>query len=742
MSLMLHAQAGPYVSKPSTASSLSVRSQRLFSEIQNAESRDLGEDIPAAGDLAQEYRNQALDETGTCLPQSSFATKLDPEVEALIKRINDSVVIRDMATKNPQSIIVPRGYVVENEIKPSRFYETRGEVRDHVKKRKREGVLPRQTKKQWRNERHGFRAQEVNWNGAVHLAGCKPSNLTNDIHPIFDRSNFDDTPDAIYDQLIPGLQLATMFLTQKICMQFWVTLAMGDRRDDPYMTSRNGKLSQRIDNHVELTEERARTVIEHINAIGKSNLIHFRFKHKLEGFSAEEFGAWGTSIPICDYKGIEREYHGLKDDLVRSIIRLHADYYIIAKKLSQLKYQEVSQKLRFNFLFAVLIMHELAHSIEGMHMKNRAEQWIDYHSSRYYKEVYWLDWSESECGRAWEETMFGGQIAPINNRVDGSHGISISDWPPRGTDNDPERRVWNTISMRYIEKLFQMRTWQSPFSLQNWRIFDIPRDGATSLYINSFTTMSGSEEQRVARAELAEAVALANAQPAKKKRVKATGKMEEQRPKDEKVIEEAVIEREQQTESPKPQIPTFDGKRRASSPGALPGQRLILAPHTRRTTPGLDSILETPPLQPVPSQIPIQAPLTSDQLKAVDKSAEIYPKHRESLTDDIPKEPTSETIKRIKTRPTGLLDAFRQRRRIGLAKKEAEAKKKRDLADRKTSELQQSLMREAELKKQLAAARDEVKSLKEAADPERRQALAQKAEVEARERQKRKNRLL
>ena len=45
------------------------------------------------------------------------------------------------------------GYkLVENEVKPSRFYETRGEVRDHVKKRKREGILPRQSKKQWRNE--------------------------------------------------------------------------------------------------------------------------------------------------------------------------------------------------------------------------------------------------------------------------------------------------------------------------------------------------------------------------------------------------------------------------------------------------------------------------------------------------------------------------------------------------------------------------------------------------------------
>lgn len=359
MSLKLHVEAGVYGSTASTASSVSGRSQTLFSEFasQNAESSDSEEGFSSARGSFQGHLNQALSETGNELPQSSFITTLDPEVEALIMRINENVVIRDAATKSPQSVLVPRGYLVENEIKPSRFYETRGEVRDHVKKRKREGVLPRQSKKQWRNERHGFRAQEVNWNGAVHLKGCKPSNLTNDIHPVFDRSNFDDTPDAIYDQLIPGLQLATMFLTQKICMQFWVTLAMGDRREDHEMTSRNGKLSQRIDDHVELTEERARTVIEHINAIGRSKLIHFRFKHKLKGFSSG--GAWGTSVPICDYKGIERDHHGLKGDLVRSIIRLHADYYIIAKKLSQLKYQEVSQKLRYNFLFAVLIVHEL-----------------------------------------------------------------------------------------------------------------------------------------------------------------------------------------------------------------------------------------------------------------------------------------------------------------------------------------------------------------------------------------------
>lgn len=336
--------------------------------------------------------------------------------------------------------------------------------------------------------------------------------------------------------------------------------------------------------------------------------------------------------------------------------------------------------------------------------------------------------------------MFGGHIAPINNRVDGSHGIGIADYPPRGTQNDPERRVWNTISMRYIEKLFQMSTWQRSYNLQNWRDFNVPRDGAVSLYINSFTTMPASEEQRVAREELAEAVALAHAQPATKKRVKARGKMEEQRPKDEKVIEEAVIEREQQPESPEPRAPTFNDKRRASSPGALPG-RVILAPRTRRPSSGLTTVPECPPLQPMPPQNTTHTPLTPDELQTVNKVAKIYPKHGESLTDEVPKKPTSEIIKELRTQPTGLMDAFRQRRRIGLAKKEAEAKRKRGLADNKTLALQQSLIRETELKKQLAAARDELKAVKENAEAER-QALANKAGVEARERQKRRNRLL
>ena len=138
--------------------------------------------------------------------------------------------------------------------------------------------------------------------------------------------------------------------------------------------------------------------------------------------------------------------------------------------------------------------------------------------------------------------MFGGEIGLINNRADGSHGIGTSDWPPSSSLDDPDRRIWHTVSMEYIERMFQMETWQRNFDLKQWRVFNVERDGAASLYINSFTTMSWDEEQRVANEEIAELVALENEQPAKKKRLTGEGETEEHRLEDDEVIKQAVQE--------------------------------------------------------------------------------------------------------------------------------------------------------------------------------------------------------
>ena len=527
-------------------------------------------------------------------PRPATTPLSDAEVEALVKRISESVVIRDVPVKNPQWIQVPKGYLMDLELQPSEFFKSRTDFKDQVKKRKREASLPKWNGRGWQNRIQGFRPEEVNWNGALCMDNCQESNLKNAIHPLFDRSCFDDTPDAIYDQLVPALQLATLFLTRPICMQFWVTLAMGERKDDPEMSAKNGKLSQRIDNHVELTAERARTVIKYLNDIGKSKLIHFRFNRALESDSRKS--AFAISQPICDYKGLDGECHNVKSSLISSIIRFHTDYYIAAKKLSQLKFQEVSQKLRFSFGFAVLIVHEIAHSIEGIHFRERDQQWLDWHSSQYYKEPYWLNWNESECGRAWEETMFGGHLQPINRRVDGSHGIAIADWPFGGTVEDPQNYRWYTVSMDYIEHMFQMSTWQRQFDLKDWRIFNVPRDGATSLCINSFSTMNPSEEERVAKEEMADLIAHSKEEPPKKKRETALGDAEELRDDEGEMIEQVV---ENDSQGPpegiiERQVPMFRGTRRLSSVMSGPlsddesnvVHRPILIPHSRRASLG------------------------------------------------------------------------------------------------------------------------------------------------------------
>ena len=98
--------------------------------------------------------------------------------------------------------------------------------------------------------------------------------------------------------------------------------------------------------------------------------------------------------------------------------------------------------------------------------------------------------------------------------------------------------------MTYIQNLFRMETWRRFGRLHDWTMFHVPRTGATSLYIFSFTTMPWSEEQRVENEEAAELLAIAKAQPACKKRLIATGENEEQRS-DEQAVIETVIGKEE-----------------------------------------------------------------------------------------------------------------------------------------------------------------------------------------------------
>lgn len=113
---------------------------------------------------------------------------------------------------------------------------------------------------------------------------------------------------------------------------------------------------------------------------------------------------------------------------------------------------------------------------------------------------------------------FGGTIHPINASVDGSHGIATWDWPEEASGMS----LKYTVSMAYIEKLFQMETWQQDYDLKNYKTFHVSRDGAVSINLNCLTTMNWSEEVRVTKEALEES--LTNSEPTAKKRETGKGR--------------------------------------------------------------------------------------------------------------------------------------------------------------------------------------------------------------------------
>ncbi|KAL8905418.1 MAG: hypothetical protein Q9207_002658 [Kuettlingeria erythrocarpa] len=462
--------------------------------------------VPTVSSIRPTSSEPVLDETIAEPTTEENTTEENPEdIDSLAHQL-DQTKIETQAPATSKHVEVPKGFQLGMSFSIADYYNLRADFR-RLDKRKRDlGVLPRSTRRQ----KHGFRPEELIWYGAIDLKDCKDSNLTNEIHPLLARDCFDDTPDHVYDQLMPGLRLATFFLSHPACMQFWVTLAKGERRVDHEMSRRCGTPRHRISSNVRMSKENVSEVIEYMKELGKANVIHYTFT---SGLAFEGDAAFGTARTVCDFQA-EDSGARQRGDLQRSNVRLHSDFYIIAKKLSTMVYPDPAQKLRFNFIFATLIVHELAHAIELSQWRNRAP-------SPY--EPFLLHHNEAELGRMWESYMFGGQVAPINDRVDGIYGVASWNWPRSFGEMDPERTICYALPMKYLEPLQQMETWEREYDPGDWRAFHIPRDGATSIYMNSVTTVSWTEQERLAKEALQEQQLQDQEEPARKKRETADG---------------------------------------------------------------------------------------------------------------------------------------------------------------------------------------------------------------------------
>lgn len=285
-------------------------------------------------------------------PKPPAFSAASTEMESLAELLGSSLKIEESATKASRNVVVPPGYRLSLEISPSEFYKQRAIIVKDNKRKRDTGVFTVATHRKCQT---GFQPQEVQWHGALDLKDCKLSNLTNDIHPLLHHSRFDDCPDRIYSILEPGLRLATLFLTQPICCQFWVLLMKGKRSIDSEISRNLSARCYRIAEKVPMTKENTAEVIEYMKRLDDADMARWSFAPNLK------FGdrpAYGVAQGVCDY---QPEFtKGPINTVVRHNLRLHADFYIAASKYSKLGTNaNTAQMLRFSFFLAVITCHEL-----------------------------------------------------------------------------------------------------------------------------------------------------------------------------------------------------------------------------------------------------------------------------------------------------------------------------------------------------------------------------------------------
>ena len=371
--------------------------------------------------------------------------------EQLAKALEDFTV---HGQKGLGQIESPRGY-------PLIMLVTFEDIQDSIARFKEARMLLTGMKDSFEEmPRHGFIPAEMIASNAIDLPSSIPqdqacSNLDDDIHPLFRIENFKENAHDIYTCLMPALRLASKLLTEPVVSLFWHTACFGKRDPDPKLPkSFDGHTARRIREPVHWTPEGEKRVKKLLDNLSDSLTFDFTSKFDYPVDRYAEHGILPAKWPLKP-----RKY---------SRIIFGQDTYTTAKKLAMLKMPDPMQVLRFHFLFAVILVHEIAHAIESRH--KLASDGTTIEDGRCDNEAYYGDHEWCEAGRAWEKTVFHGTFLPINKRVDAAHGLCIYDYPDDALTN------FHSVDMRYIWAIQRKETWQrEDLSVVD---FQVPRNGA------------------------------------------------------------------------------------------------------------------------------------------------------------------------------------------------------------------------------------------------------------------------
>ena len=340
--------------------------------------------------------------------------------------------------------------------------------------------------------------------GVLYFAPTSPipvtANLTCDIHPLFAYKNWQSLSLEDYELIMPGLRLATMYLSTPSCLAFFATCLFSKRDFDddwhpliekesqltPFKAERVKEMLLELDGVIKFTyqnincsglmqpnvwrdftdDEQAdiewnRHVEKSTPWSARKSLKHGKTVDKIE----EEEMEFVLPHDELDLKESDYQYRP-PDEEPRTYVQdprtrmTFCTIIICGEDLRYLKWRRYSpeQSLRENLRLAGTILHELAHAVERG--RPEAREW-------HLEEAKFPGSALVEMGRQLEMAVFGGipdavkrPNAPGSNCERDNTWTVVTDWPLR-----PTSQVYD-VPLEFLARIQQQEYWdQVDFSV-------------------------------------------------------------------------------------------------------------------------------------------------------------------------------------------------------------------------------------------------------------------------------------
>ncbi|KAL1632307.1 hypothetical protein SLS56_003722 [Neofusicoccum ribis] len=261
-------------------------------------------------------------------------------------------------------------------------------------------------------------------------------NISNEIHPLFRRSNFPTLSLRQYEAFGLGLRLASLFITAEPMLEWWVHAAFGFRVPHP----RNADkfvLEQAMEYNA------GHTASVEAALVSLADFVDFDFD-VYKGF----FSLGRTSIREVRHPAAASP-HGLFREVNRQgkriITMLHADFQTYASK--GFWEDPLDAQLRFSFLLAVTIVHEMTHAFGCMMRGTDDEEYVD------------ADDPDTEWGFSWETWALGGLLNPWKLAVAPTTTFLSNCWESRTKKKANGGAPSSVVPMDWIARWFRRRFW-------------------------------------------------------------------------------------------------------------------------------------------------------------------------------------------------------------------------------------------------------------------------------------------